>query len=122
MGGDEVSGDVVVGGFRVSEPAYDCCCCSDCSLGLLLVFSVSFWVCFWSSFLFPKLFWWRHIPKTFCGLNCMSKGFSCNFLDLAVRQSPQGLSRDIFDKHLRFIPITQLLQSWGLSIVNFILS
>jgi hypothetical protein len=28
----------------------------------------------------------------------MSKGFSCNFLDLAVRQSPQGLSCDIFDK------------------------
>jgi hypothetical protein len=29
----------------------------------------------------------------------MSKGFSCNFLDLTVRQSPQGLSCDIFDKH-----------------------
>jgi hypothetical protein len=28
----------------------------------------------------------------------MSKGFSCNFLDLTVRQSPQGLSCDIFDK------------------------
>ncbi len=28
----------------------------------------------------------------------MSKGFSCIFLDLAVRQSPQGLSCDIFDK------------------------
>jgi hypothetical protein len=27
-----------------------------------------------------------------------SKGFSCNFLDLATRQSPQGLSCDIFDK------------------------
>ncbi len=37
-------------------------------------------------------------PKTSCELNCMSKGFSCNFLDLAVRQSPQGLSCDIFDK------------------------
>jgi hypothetical protein len=37
-------------------------------------------------------------PKTSCQLNCMSKGFSCNFLDLAVRQSPQGLSCDIFDK------------------------
>ncbi len=58
--------------------------------------------------------------------------FSCNFLDLAVRQSPQGLSCDIFDKHsqqsmqvlkwlecLMFIPISQLLWSWGLSIVNF---
>ncbi len=38
-------------------------------------------------------------PKTSCELNCMSKGFSCNFLDLAVRQSPQGLSCDTFDKH-----------------------
>jgi hypothetical protein len=36
--------------------------------------------------------------RTSCELNCMSKGFSCNFLDLAVRQSPQGLSCDIFDK------------------------
>jgi hypothetical protein len=31
-------------------------------------------------------------------LNCMSKGLSCNFVDLTVRQSPQGLSCDIFDK------------------------
>jgi len=38
-------------------------------------------------------------PKTSCELDWMSKGFSCNFLDLAVRQSPQGLSCDIFDKH-----------------------
>jgi hypothetical protein len=30
---------------------------------------------------------------------CMFKGFSCSFLDLTVRQSPQGLSCDIFDKH-----------------------
>ncbi len=37
-------------------------------------------------------------PKTSCGLNCTSKGFSCNFLDLSVRQSPQGLSWYIFDK------------------------
>jgi hypothetical protein len=37
-------------------------------------------------------------PKTSCELNCTSKGFSCIFLDLAVRQSPQGLSCDIFDK------------------------
>jgi hypothetical protein len=37
-------------------------------------------------------------PKTSCELNCMSKGFSCNFLDLAVIQSPQGLSCDTFDK------------------------
>jgi len=33
-----------------------------------------------------------------CELNCTSKGFSCNFLDLTVSQSPQGLSCDIFDK------------------------
>ncbi len=38
-------------------------------------------------------------PKTSCELNCTSKGFSCNFLDLTVRQSPQGLSCDIFDEH-----------------------
>jgi hypothetical protein len=37
-------------------------------------------------------------PKTSCELNCMYKGFSCNFLDLIVRQSHQGLSYDIFDK------------------------
>jgi hypothetical protein len=37
-------------------------------------------------------------PKTSCELNCTSKGFSCNCFDLAVRQSPQGLSCDIFDK------------------------
>jgi hypothetical protein len=37
-------------------------------------------------------------PKTSCKLNCTSKGFSCNFLDLAVNQSPQGISCDIFDK------------------------
>ncbi len=35
-------------------------------------------------------------PKTSCELNCTSKGFSCNFLDLAVRQSPQDLSCYIF--------------------------
>jgi hypothetical protein len=38
-------------------------------------------------------------PKTSCELNCTYKGFSCNFLDLAVSQSPHGLSCDIFDKH-----------------------
>jgi len=37
-------------------------------------------------------------PKTSCELDCISKGFCCNFLDLAVRQSPQGFSCDIFDK------------------------
>jgi hypothetical protein len=37
-------------------------------------------------------------PETSCELNCTSKGFSCNFLDLAVGQSLQGLSCDIFDK------------------------
>jgi hypothetical protein len=37
-------------------------------------------------------------PKTSCELNCTSEGFSCNFLDLVVRQSPQGLPCDICDK------------------------
>jgi hypothetical protein len=37
-------------------------------------------------------------PKTSCELNYISKGFFCNFLDLTVSQSPQGLSSDIFDK------------------------
>jgi hypothetical protein len=37
-------------------------------------------------------------PKTSCELNYTSKGFSCNFLDLTVSQSLQGLSYDIFDK------------------------
>ncbi len=36
--------------------------------------------------------------KTSCELNSMCKGFSCNFLDLTVRLSPQGVSCDIFDK------------------------
>jgi hypothetical protein len=36
--------------------------------------------------------------QTSCELNFMSKGFSCNFLDLTVRQSPQGLSCNIFDR------------------------
>ncbi len=37
-------------------------------------------------------------PKTSCELNCTSRGFSCNFLYLAVNQCPQGISCDIFDK------------------------
>jgi hypothetical protein len=37
-------------------------------------------------------------PKTSCELNCTPKGFSCNFLDLTVRQSHQGFFCDIFDK------------------------
>jgi hypothetical protein len=49
-----------------------------------------------------------------------------------VKQSPQGLSCDFFDKHsqpeyadiemiisLMFIPVSELLLSWELSIVNF---
>jgi hypothetical protein len=46
----------------------------------------------------PWLFWRQCKLKKSCELNCTSKGFSCNFLDLAVRQSPQGFSCDIFDK------------------------
>jgi hypothetical protein len=34
-----------------------------------------------------------------CDLNCASDGFSCKFLDLAVKQSPQSTSCDIFDNH-----------------------
>jgi hypothetical protein len=59
----------------------------------------------------------------------MSKGFSCNFLDLAVRRSPQGLSCDIFDKSsqpeyagiemIRMPDVHCNISSWGLSIVNF---
>jgi hypothetical protein len=37
-------------------------------------------------------------PKTSCELNCTSRGFSCNFLNIAVNQCPQGISCDIFDK------------------------
>jgi hypothetical protein len=37
-------------------------------------------------------------PKTSYELNCTSNCFSCNFLDLIVSHSPQGLSCDIFDK------------------------
>jgi hypothetical protein len=69
--------------------------------------------------------------RTSCELNCMSKGFSCNFLDLwdkvlkvcpvtfltnALNQSMQVLK---WLECLMFIPISQLLWSWGLSIVNF---
>jgi hypothetical protein len=39
--------------------------------------------------------------KTSCELNCTSKGFSCNFLDLVVNQSHQGISCLIFDKHFQ---------------------
>jgi hypothetical protein len=61
-------------------------------------------------------------PKTSCELNCMSKGFSCNFLDLAVRQSPQGYPMTFLTntlnqsmqvlkwlKFLMFIPISAKL-------------
>ncbi len=36
-----------------------------------------------------------------CEVNCTSRGFSCNFLALAVNQSPQGISCDAFDKHFQ---------------------
>ncbi len=73
-------------------------------------------------------------PKTFCELNCTSEGFSCNFLDLTLRQSPQGLSCDIFDKHsqpeyvgiemirmphVHFQYLNDCEVGGGLSIVNF---
>jgi hypothetical protein len=35
-----------------------------------------------------------------CELNCASEGFSCKFLNLVVKQSPQkSTSCDIFDTH-----------------------
>jgi hypothetical protein len=37
---------------------------------------------------FCRSFFYFYYPKTSCELNCVSKGFSCNFWDLAVRQSP----------------------------------
>jgi len=46
----------------------------------------------------PRSFGSGIYPKTSCELICTSKGFSCNFLDLTVSQSPQGFSCDIFDK------------------------
>jgi hypothetical protein len=30
-------------------------------------------------------------PKTSCELNCTCKDFSCNLLDLAMKQGPQGI-------------------------------
>ncbi len=41
-------------------------------------------------------------PKTSCELNYTSKGFSRNFLDLAMKLTPQCIPCDIFDK--RFQP------------------
>jgi hypothetical protein len=37
-------------------------------------------------------------PKTSCDLYCTSDCFSCAIVDLAINQSPRGLSFDIFDK------------------------
>ncbi len=36
--------------------------------------------------------------KTSCDLYCTSDCFSCAIVDLAINQSPRGLSFDIFDK------------------------
>jgi hypothetical protein len=62
-------------------------------------------------------------PKTSCELNCTSKGFSCNFLDLAVKFLTIALNQSMqvlkWLECLMFIPISQWLQSLGLSIVNF---
>jgi hypothetical protein len=40
-------------------------------------------------------------PKTYCELNYMFEGFSCKFPNLAMAQSHQGLSCDIFDKRFQ---------------------
>jgi hypothetical protein len=68
-------------------------------------------------------FWHKSI---FFEFNRTCKCFSCNFLGLAVNQSPQGISCDIFEKLstrvcrcLVIIPIPWLLLNWELSIVNF---
>jgi len=72
-------------------------------------------------------------PKPSCKLNCTSKGFSYNFLDLTVNQSLQGLSCDIFYKRsqLEYACIDKIkmppvhsnyfndYEALGLSIVNF---
>jgi hypothetical protein len=52
------------------------------------------------NFMFPdkESFGGRIYPEMSCELNCTSNGFSCTFLDLAVKQSPQGISCDIFHK------------------------
>jgi hypothetical protein len=49
-------------------------------------------------YLHPNSFGSDIYPKTSCELNCTSEGISCNFLDLTMSQSPQGLSCDILDK------------------------
>ncbi len=61
-------------------------------------------------------------PKVFCELNCTSKGFSCNFLDLALRQSPQGLSCDIFDKRSQpeYVGIEMIRMPRGHSSISII--
>jgi hypothetical protein len=71
-------------------------------------------------------------PKTFIELNCTSNGFSYNFLNLAVKQSPHSIFCYIFDKsfqpeytvidmiHMPLVhSICLLLLSWVLSIVSF---
>ncbi len=73
-------------------------------------------------------------PKTFCKLYCTSKSFSCIFLDLAVKQSCQGISCNMSDKSSQtkvcrylhdmydicsFQISLLLLCSWPLSIVSF---
>jgi hypothetical protein len=41
-------------------------------------------------------------PGTSCEFrNCTSNSFSCNFLDLAITQSPRGISSGMFDKHIQ---------------------
>jgi hypothetical protein len=71
--------------------------CVLCSMIVLMLLSAIAMNCT-SSQLDQRLLYSCQYPKTSCELNCTSKGFSCNFLDLTVRQSPQGLSCDIFDK------------------------
>jgi hypothetical protein len=49
-------------------------------------------------YLYPDSFRSGIYPETSCECNCTSEGFSCNFLDLTMSQSPQSLSFGSFDK------------------------
>jgi hypothetical protein len=79
-------------------------------------------------FLFPFCIY----SKTSCELNCTSKGFSWNFLDLPVKQSPHGISCDMLGNHsqpenagIDMISMphvhsnVSITAKFGVSIVNF---
>jgi hypothetical protein len=53
------------------------------------------------TYLNPDSFGSGIYPKMSCELNCTSEGFSYNFFDLTMSQSPRGLSCDILDKRFQ---------------------